>query len=48
MNVEESTKAGDELAKTIEEVAKGAGDQASDTETGAVHVNQLDDVIEYN
>ncbi|WP_026698938.1 methyl-accepting chemotaxis protein [Alkalicoccus chagannorensis] len=42
----ESSRAADEVAGTIEEIAKGASSQAEDTEKGAAHMQQMGTVIE--
>ena len=43
---QQSATAADEVARTIEEIARGAGDQARNTEEGAVHINELGQLIE--
>lgn len=41
----ESSLAAEEVAGAIEEIAKGAGDQAKDTENGAMNINILGNII---
>lgn len=43
---QQSSSAAEEVARTIEQIAKGATDQAKDTESGAVHINELGQIIE--
>jgi len=43
---EQSSVAANEVAKTIEDIASGANDQAKDTEKGVVSVTGLSDLIE--
>lgn len=43
---QQSAQAADETARTIDEIAKGASAQAKDTESGAVHINGLGQLIE--
>ncbi|SMP40126.1 methyl-accepting chemotaxis protein [Anoxynatronum buryatiense] len=43
---QQTTTASHEVARTIEEIANGAAEQASDTEKGAVRVNELAIIIE--
>lgn len=45
-NIEHSATAAKETAKAIEDIAKGATDQAKDTEQGAGHINVLHKLIE--
>lgn len=41
-----SAMTAEEVTKTMEEIARGAGEQAQDTEEGASKANALDDVLE--
>ena len=43
---QQTTTASHEVARTIEEIANGAAEQASDTEKGAVRVNELAAIID--
>ena len=43
---QQSAIAAEEVARTIEEIAKGASDQAKNTEEGAMHINELGNLIE--
>ncbi len=45
---QQSATAADEVAKVIEEIANGASDQAQDTEEGAMHIEELGQIIVKN
>lgn len=45
---QQSAIAAEEIARTIEEIAKGAGDQAKDTENGVFYITELGEIIEKN
>lgn len=45
---QQSATAADEVARVIEEIASGATDQARDTENGALHIDELGQIIEKN
>jgi methyl-accepting chemotaxis protein len=45
---QQSATAADEIARVIEEIANGAGDQAKDTEEGALHIEELGQIITKN
>lgn len=42
---QESATAADEISRVIEEIASGANDQARDTEQGALHIDELAQII---
>lgn len=42
----QSATAANEVARTIEEIAKGAADQAKETETGATRINEMGQLID--
>ncbi|MEN1759867.1 methyl-accepting chemotaxis protein [Anoxynatronum sibiricum] len=45
---QQSAAAANEVAKTIEEIARGATDQAKETETGASRINELGFLIDHD
>lgn len=44
----QSARASEEISNTVQEIAKGATDQAYNTEQGAVHINELGELVEKN
>lgn len=46
LNVQKSSNSSEEISKVVEEIARGASDQARDTEDSAVKVNEIGQALE--
>lgn len=46
LNVQKSSNSSEEISKVVEEIARGASDQARDTEDSAVKVNEMGQALE--